>query len=122
MGKILWAEYGLDDASVLKNLDSRMLFICVDQLNSGRRLIQDAAFRVHLARLNCEASKRAASLSAFVPSLEYLQNGIALLDPECQWKDHFYLTLELYTSVSEMCFCAGRIEECQDACACKVYR
>jgi len=30
MGKILWAECVLDDASVLKNLDSRMLFVDID--------------------------------------------------------------------------------------------
>lgn len=89
--------------------------MCVDQLNIARQLITATDFRVDLARFNCEASKRAASFSAFVPSLEYLLVGVELLEPQSRWQNHYDLTLELYTSMAEMSFCAGRIEECQEA-------
>ncbi len=116
MGKALWKDYGLGCAQVQKVIDSKKLIVCVDQLNLGCRLIEDGnPFRLELARLNCEASKRVASLSAFVPSLEYLKRGIDLLDPKCRWTDHYNLSLEMFTAMSEMCFCAGRIEDCQKA-------
>ena len=117
MGKALWKEYGLESLDVQKDIDSRKLIVCVDQLNLGYRLIQEGTpFRFELARLNCEASKRVASLSAFVLSLHYLKRGVDLLDAKGRcWTDHFDMSLEMYTSMSEMCFCAGRIEDCQEA-------
>jgi predicted ATPase len=105
IGKILWKEYELEDAAaVCESLDDRKLFVCVDQLNIARQLITATDFRVDLARLNCEASKRAASFSAFVPSLEYLLVGVELLEPQSRWQNHYDLTLELYTSMAEMSF------------------
>ena len=116
VGLTMWKEYGFDSPAGFRNVDDSGLFVCTDQLNMGRELIDNAAFRVDLARLNCQASKRAASFSAFVPSLEYIDIAIELLGRGLIWKSTYYeFSLDLCTSRAEMAFCAGRIDDCEAA-------
>ena len=65
----------------------------------GRQLIAEEDFKVDLGKLNCVAASRAASFSAFVPSLEYTEIGLELLDPERRWQNCYALTLEFISGL-----------------------
>lgn len=114
IGKQLWKKCKMESPSGVSGVNDRILFVCVDQLNMGRQLIASDDFKVDLGKLNCVAASRAASFSAFVPSLEYTEIGLELLDPERRWQNCYALTLELSTIRAEMLFAIGRVNECQD--------
>jgi predicted ATPase len=110
VGKIIIETYGLDDVSKLDAVEDRLLFLCVDQLDLGQSLLDEEGRR-KLAYLNLEAANRAASFSAFSPSADYLESGSSLLDTEKRWTEHYKLSLEMFTSLAEMTYCAGRTME-----------
>jgi predicted ATPase len=111
IGQSLYQTYGLGVKDRLDDARDRVVFLCAHLLNLGsNELSKTDGFRTKLSELNCQAGERAAVLSAFLPSLDYLQAGIDLLDPERCWLDQYDLTLELYTSLAEMCYCTGHID------------
>jgi hypothetical protein len=54
-------------------------------------------------------------ISAFKPAATYLSLGLDLLDPVTRWDDHYDLSLKLFASMAQMCFCAGQIDQCEFA-------
>lgn len=71
------------------------LFDILGHINQGRALIEDAAERRSVARLNLEAARRAVESAAFEPAVEYAETGIALLG-EDGWIGDYALMLELH--------------------------
>ena len=111
IGQSLYQTYELGVKDQLDDARDHVVFLCAHLLNLGsNELSKTDGFRTKLSELNYRAGERAAVLSAFLPALDYLQAGIDLLDSERCWLDHYDLTLELYTSLAEMCYCTGQIE------------
>ena len=111
IGQSLYQTYELGVKDQLDDARDHVVFLCAHLLNLGsNELSQTDGFRTKVSELNYRAGERAAVLSAFLPSLDYLQAGIDLLDPKRCWLDHYDLTLKLYTSLAEMCYCTGQID------------
>eukprot|EP00957_Ditylum_brightwellii_P147755 11251967-Ditylum_brightwellii.AAC.1 len=53
-----------------------VLFILVDQLNRGKRFIEEDNERIELSMLNLRAGRKAMSLATFWASASYLKAGI----------------------------------------------
>jgi hypothetical protein len=66
-----------------------------------------------LAKLKCESASRATRIAAFLPDIPYLDIGLCLLNPSCCWSEHYELSLNLLTSMAEMCSCAGQMDKCE---------
>ena len=92
------------------------LFDIVNQWNLGEVASLDSSERLTLAGLNYDAGFKAKQSSAFVPALEYLEQGISLL-PDMPWQNQYELTRNLYTATAETAYLNGnfsRMEECVD--------
>ena len=123
----LWigkALYAAKKAKKKEDNNDNNLFLLVDQLNRGSQLLDkddesDCSLLKDLCRLNCTAGKRAARLHAYFPSSDYLQKGIALLDPSTCWSEpeEYNLTLELYSSLAEALCSTGQLERQESVAA-----
>jgi histidine kinase len=83
-----------------------ILFDIVNQLNSGRDIINDPEERIHLASLNLRAGIKAKQASAFRPAYQYLETGIALL-PDDHWQSLYELSRDLHTQAAETAYLNG---------------
>lgn len=99
-----------------EGMDNSLLFLSCDQLNLGKSLVVDEEERWKLVKLNLLAAKRAASFSAFVPSMTYLKTAVEMIPKRntC-WSEDYSLMLELFTLLAEMSFFAGQTDTCNDA-------
>ena len=87
---------------------SNIILIC-DQIRFGLDLISDAEERDDFARLFLRASREAAKRSAFVSALEYVELGIGLLERR-HWRDQYNLSLDLFSTGTELAYCNGKHE------------
>ena len=85
------------------------LVAIVDHLNTGSALIEDANDRIKTAQLILIASNQARASAAFDVASRYLATGIQLL-PQESWKDHYTLTLELFTARAEVALLNGDLQ------------
>ena len=97
-------------------LDSA-IFVVVNLLNgySDDRKLGDDKSRLHLAQLNCEASRKAISLSAFESAAEYAAKGVQML-PENHWKEQYGLSHRLYTLGAKAESSIGNVEAMESYC------
>ena len=72
-----------------------MIFVIVDNMNRGSKLINESDQRYEVAQLNLEAGEKALSASAFESASKYLLAGLSLLGPE-SWNVNYKLSLKLY--------------------------
>ena len=89
------------------------LFDIVHHLNLGAALLERMEERVHLARLNLSAGRKALAASAYAPALQYLTTGIELLAAEEPWERHYELTLGLHISAAEAAYLATDFERAE---------
>jgi histidine kinase len=90
----------LADAGVEAELDrGERLFEVVNHLNLGRALIEGAAERERLARLNLAAGTRAMASAAYAPALAHLRAGIELAGADA-WERRYDLALALFTGAA----------------------
>ena len=117
---------------LLRNADPRMLdqqlFDIVDQLNSGASLIEDAAERLHLAKLNLAAAQKAQVAAAYQAAFEYLNAAVSLLPPNA-WNEEPALSFALHRNLAECAYLTGQhamaeqlIEEALEQASSKVDR
>ena len=100
VGNIISSSYDQD------NLE-RIMFTAVGLLNGGVDVFaKDMMTRLRIAKLNLDAGKRAMSIAAFHPAVEYLQVAKKLM-PACHWRDQYEMSLELYSLATEVRFCIG---------------
>jgi predicted ATPase len=99
IGRQLWQE--LSDHSTNDDI-----FVVVNQLRRGVDLIQDEDERIRLSTLLLRAGELAASTSSFTLASSHLRLGIDLLN-ERHWRDHYYLSLSLYSAAAEVEYCIG---------------
>jgi predicted ATPase len=90
------------------------LFEIVQHLNVGRRLVDDPAERLALARLNLAAARKAKAATAYTPALDYLAAGIAACaGSECE--RHGELLFSLHFERAECLYLSGRFAEAERA-------
>ncbi|OQY46378.1 MAG: hypothetical protein B6242_07890 [Anaerolineaceae bacterium 4572_78] len=82
------------------------VFDIVNQLNKGKKLIDDHDEKMTLAKLNLQAGKRAKNGTAYQPAFEYLETGINLLDDNSR-QTEYQLIYQLYKEIGETVFLAG---------------
>jgi predicted ATPase len=75
------------------------IFVVVNLVNKKFESMENAV-NVEIARLNLRAAEKAKGGSAFESAAKYAVAGISLL-PEAKWKNHFKLTLDLYSVGAE---------------------
>jgi histidine kinase len=103
IGRRLWKHFDL------KKLDKH-IFIVVEELLAGERLVTDARERVAIAKLCLRAAEQSVHMSSFQTAYYYYERGIALLGPK-RWEENYELTLELYDHAVEVAFCIGKFTE-----------
>lgn len=82
------------------------LFTIIEQLNSGRGVIQEARERNRLAGLNLQAGIRARESGAYQAAARYFAIGIELL-PEGAWNEFYELTFNLKLKSAETAYLSG---------------
>ncbi|CAB9517757.1 Transcriptional regulator [Seminavis robusta] len=101
---------GVDASMKEQEHTDQILFLCVDQLNSGIDAIclcDERGIQLSLAELNFQAAKKAAEFSSFDHAMVYAKNGIELLEKESCWKENYDLALGMHTIFVQMSFCTG---------------
>ncbi|WP_374404583.1 AAA family ATPase [Niveibacterium sp.] len=91
--------------------EARLIDIA-DHLNEGRRLIDDPAERLTLARLNLAAGIKAQRSSAYESALEYLRIGQSLL-PQDAWDSEYELAKALATELQQCAYLTARYDEAE---------
>lgn len=76
------------------------IFIVVNLLNEKPKAALRYSKQIDLARLNLRATKKAMSQSAFPSAAKFARKGVDFLPTDC-WKEHYDLTLELYSCAAE---------------------
>jgi len=84
-----------------------LLFLVADQLIRGINWINDDTEKVRLSRLLFQSGKTAAAKSAFLPASQYLKHAIDLLDRHQRWTVHYELSLDLFSTLSEVTLSRG---------------
>jgi len=95
------------------------IFDIVNQLNQGRDRLKHQTEQDELAQLNLIAGRKAKASAAYQPAFNYLQIGIALLNPRQSllldrvdsWRQQYNLTLTLYLEAAEAASFSGHFEE-----------
>jgi PAS domain S-box-containing protein len=88
------------------------IFEIVSQLNYGINLIALPAEQKNLAELNLMAGKKAKASTAYAAAVEYLNQGLSLLETE-SWQHSYALTLALHTEAMEAEYLNGNVERSQ---------
>jgi predicted ATPase len=88
-----------------------LIFLAVDHMNQGSRLITGPEQRMELARLNLLAGKVSMEKVACDRGAQYFRNGIQLLSPASTWTDNYTLTHELHRRLAFAAHCTQDYEE-----------
>ena len=90
----------------------RLKFLAIDQLNRGSKYVEDTKQLKSFATLNLEAAETSITKSAFRTALQFIQNGIDLMEPEIRWeKENFNLTYRLLLTEARVKYSIGELEE-----------
>ncbi|MGD2181356.1 PAS domain S-box protein [Lusitaniella coriacea] len=76
------------------------LFLLVNQLNFGARLLRDRAHKEELAQLNLIAGQKARANMAYEAAVNYFNSGLELLCKK-SWDNCYQLTLSLFLEAAE---------------------
>lgn len=95
-----------------ERLAEERLIEIVGHLNEGRRLIDDPAEKLALAKLNLAAGIRAQRSSAYESALGYFAVGQDLL-PAGSWASEHELTMALATEYQQCAYLTGRVDEAE---------
>ena len=88
------------------------LFDIANHMNIGAELVDDAAERLELAKLNLRAGTRAKDATAYQSAAEYLGAGIRFL-PDDTWSSAYELTFELHKSRAECIYLLGDFDQAE---------
>ncbi|WP_411766475.1 AAA family ATPase [Winogradskyella sp. A3E31] len=87
------------------NQDEKFLDI-INHLNIGRQLITEQENRIHIAKLNLEAGRKAKESSAYSSALDYLKIGREMLG-KMSWQINYQLTWELHNELQYSYYLTG---------------
>jgi predicted ATPase/signal transduction histidine kinase/DNA-binding response OmpR family regulator len=76
------------------------VFDIVDHLNIGKALIVEHDEKLHLSALNLLAGKKAKANTAYNSAIQFLEEGIALLDQD-SWQSDYQLSFDLHFERAE---------------------
>jgi len=82
------------------------LYLVVDQMERGGSLLDDQNEKDELATLCLRAGQMATRCSDFKAAAKYFALGIDSLS-ERNWRDQYYLSLDLYNAVAEAKYCTA---------------
>jgi predicted ATPase len=92
--------------------DPESLYHAANHLNLiSEKLLSDDD-RIMLCRLNLGAAKFSKEKSAFNKSVEFLRHGLALLQSETKWTDHFMLAFEMTELLAKVELIVGDFQAC----------
>ena len=92
-------------------LESEIFYI-TNQFNEASTLITDQSEKNELARLNCQASKKAKASAAYESALIYAENALNLLALN-SWVNQYELTLEIFTEAIEIRYLNSQFEQAE---------
>jgi predicted ATPase/transcriptional regulator with GAF, ATPase, and Fis domain len=107
VGRQLLAECGTP-------VPDERLFEIVNHLNVGRLLVDDAAERLTLSRLNLAAARKAKAATAYTAALDYLSIGIDLCGV-AEWERTYDLLFPLNFERAECLYLAGKFDDAERA-------
>jgi predicted ATPase len=82
------------------------MFVVVNLLNYGTKLMNDRAERYKAAAINLEAGMKAISRAAFQDAARYLRSGIEFLEGGGDyWNDEYVLSLSLFNAAADAELC-----------------
>jgi hypothetical protein len=109
IGAALWR--GWRNLESYDEIDNRILFQCVKELNAGRHAFKSRKETLRqLARLNHEAAKRSYDLHAYFPAASHLETAVTLIGTQA-WIDNYDLSLQLHTSLAQMYLASGQVNK-----------
>ena len=129
--KIQEAAFSLIPEDKLGALQSRIGEVLVHQLGAGElnsaifvvvNLLNEGAVptepqgRARLSELNLQAAQRAVELAAFESASRYASKGIDLLTAD-RWSQHYDLSLQLYSTATEVDGLLGHCNKMQESCS-----
>ena len=82
-----------------QNEQNDRIFEIAGLLNAGRVHVEEESQRLHLARLNLDAGRRANAAAAFDASLNFFRHGMAVLPPDAE-QEHHELWFELHRELA----------------------
>jgi predicted ATPase/transcriptional regulator with GAF, ATPase, and Fis domain len=88
------------------------LFEIVNHLNLGRGLLSGREQRLHAARLNLAAGRKAKTSAAYRAACGYLEEGIALL-PDDRWASDYEVMFALRLEAAECHYLSGQFERAE---------
>jgi predicted ATPase len=110
MGQKLWNKARDDD----HDLDA-FLFVILEQLFAGEKLIRDMDDRIQVASLCLHAGEAMVKTSVFELSTTYLLRGIGLLGPTKFRKHNTYdLCLALHNNAIDTCYATGQMDTTEE--------
>lgn len=111
IGKAMWEQVHSMNSDT--DYDGSLLMQIIEQLDLSGPLLQleDASFKVAVARLNLEAACRVKRHGAFHTASEYTHTSSSLLG-QTKWDTDYQLALEVSNVQAELAFCRGKFLEC----------
>jgi predicted ATPase/signal transduction histidine kinase len=105
IGRLLLAQWDAEPAD-------DVLFDIVSHLNHGAALIDGAAQRIELARLNLRAGAKAKLASAYQTARGYFKTGVAALDGT-HWASHHELAFALWFEAAQCEYLCGDFDRAE---------
>jgi predicted ATPase len=81
------------------------MFVVVNLLNHGTKMMTNQAERNKAAAINLDAGLKAVSLAAFPDACRYFQAGIDFLHGGNYWVEEYHLSLSLYSAAADAELC-----------------
>lgn len=105
---------------LLEHLDEKRLdeniFLVVNLLDTDTSKSQhNIPKSIMLAELNLVAGRKAMSAAAFASAAVYLERDLDFLQSD-HWNMHYKLSLELFSSAAEACYCVRKADKTQKFC------
>lgn len=98
--------------SVPEEQREERIFVILNQLNPGIKLLAAQSDREELARLNLMGGKKAKTSMAYQQAFRYLLTGLELLSEDC-WQRVYDLTLDLHVEAAEAAYLSGDFRQMQ---------
>ncbi|MDZ8109190.1 MAG: AAA family ATPase [Nostoc sp. DedQUE12a] len=86
------------------------IFDITNQLNLGRKAIENQSQQHNLSRLNLMVGEKAKASAAYDAAWGYLQIGLDLLTTD-SWQTDYEFTLTLYNATTEAAYLSGNFEQ-----------
>ncbi len=94
-------------------LQTKHIFLIVNQLNFGNNLLTSYTEKNELARLNLSAARKAKAATDYIATRKYLYLAIAMLNAD-SWESDYHLTVTIYLEAAESEFLNSNCTQLHD--------